>query len=169
MVKTATGQGSEVVDRLKRTYRRLKPAVTIHRSRFPGSSTIMKRQEFERLVERSLVRLPRKFNKELKNILIEIEDEPPEEVLEDMGIEDGGLYGLYQGTPLTEREWNYGNVLPDRIVIYQGPIERDGRTDAEIEEIVLDTVMHEIGHYFGLDDAALYAIEDAKAKKRRGS
>ncbi len=127
----------------------------------------MDRKNFEKLVDNSLRRLPKKFLDELENIAIEVEYEPPQEVLDDMGIEDGALYGLYQGVPLTEREWNYGNVLPDRIVIYQGPIERDARNDAEVEEIVLDTVMHEIGHYFGFDDATLYSIEDEKAKKRR--
>lgn len=127
----------------------------------------MKRSAFEKLVDRSLQRLPKKFGDELRNILIEVEDEPSDDLLEDMGIGDGELYGLYQGVPLTEREWNYGNALPDRIVIYQGPIERDSRNDGEAEEIVLDTVMHEIGHYFGFDDATLYSIEDDKAKKRR--
>ncbi len=127
----------------------------------------MDRQKFEKLVEQSLKRLPGKFLEELDNIVIDIENEPPQEVLDDLGVEDGALYGLYQGVPLTEREWNYGNVLPDRIVIYQGPIERDARNDADVEEIVLDTVMHEIGHYFGFDDATLYSIEDEKAKKRR--
>ena len=122
----------------------------------------MERKAFEKLVELSLKHLPRKFRDELENIGVEIEGEPTEEVLDDMGIDDGSLYGLYQGVPLTEREWNYGNVLPDRIVIYQGPIERDARTDAEVEEIVRDTVMHEIGHYFGFDDETLYAIEDEK-------
>ncbi|MDA8098255.1 MAG: metallopeptidase family protein [Nitrospiraceae bacterium] len=127
----------------------------------------MERKRFEKLVERSLERLPGKFMKELKNIIIDIEDEPPQEILDDMGIEEGGLYGLYQGTPLTEREWNFGNMLPDRIVIYQGPIERDARTDEEVEEMVLDTVVHEIGHYFGFDDEALYEIEDEKARKKK--
>ena len=127
----------------------------------------MERKRFEQLVARSLKRLPRKFLDELENIAIDIEAEPPDDVLDELGIEDDGLYGLYQGTPLTEREWNYGNVLPDRIVIYQGPIERDSRTDEEAEEIVLDTVMHEIGHYFGFDDDTLYAIEDEKAKKKK--
>ncbi len=129
----------------------------------------MDRKTFERLVDRSLARLPKKFRDELKNIAIEVEDEPPDEVLNEMGIEDDGLYGLYQGTPLTEREWNFGNVLPDRIVIYRGPIERDGRSEEEIEEIVLDTVMHEIGHYFGFDDETLYSIEEDKARKKRRS
>jgi predicted Zn-dependent protease with MMP-like domain len=126
----------------------------------------MNRSIFEKLVARSLQRLPRKFLDALQNITIEVEDEPEEEILTDMGIEDGALYGLYQGVPITEREWNYGNVLPDRIVIYQGPIERDARSDNEIEEIVLDTVVHEIGHYFGFSDETLYAVEDEKAEKR---
>jgi predicted Zn-dependent protease with MMP-like domain len=126
----------------------------------------MDRKVFEKLVERSLQRLPKKFLDALENIGIEIEAEPPQDVLDDMGIEDDGLYGLYQGTPLTEREWNYGNVLPDRITIYQGPIERDARSDEEIEEIVLDTVVHEIGHYFGFDDETLYNIEDEKFRRR---
>ena len=126
----------------------------------------MNRKTFEQLVERSLKRLPKKFLDALENIAIEVKDEPPQDVLDDMGIENGALYGLYQGVPLTEREWNFGNVLPDRITIYQGPIERDTRNDEEIEEVVLDTVVHEIGHYFGFDDETLYALEDEKAKKR---
>jgi predicted Zn-dependent protease with MMP-like domain len=135
----------------------------------PNGSLIskMEKKKFEQLVKRSLQRLPRKFLDALENISIEVEDEPDGEILDDMGIEDGALYGLYQGTPLTEREWNYGNVLPDRIAIYQGPIERDARTDDEVEEIVLDTVVHEIGHYFGFDDETLYAIEDEKTKKKK--
>lgn len=127
----------------------------------------MNRSSFEKLVDRSLQRLPKKYRDELRNIIVEVEGEPSEELLEDMGIEEGELYGLYQGVPLTEREWNYGNALPDRIVIYQGPIERDSRNDEEVEEIVLDTVMHEIGHYFGFDDKTLYTIEDEKIKKRQ--
>ncbi len=127
----------------------------------------MNRSLFEKLVERSLKRLPRKFLDALENIAIEVEDEPEDEILDDMGIEDGALYGLYQGVPITEREWNYGNMLPDRIVIYQGPIERDARNDNEVEEIVLDTVVHEIGHYFGFDDQTLYEIEDHKERKKK--
>jgi len=127
----------------------------------------MNRAAFEKLVARSLQRLPKKFLEALENITIEVEDEPDQDILDEMEIEDDGLYGLYQGTPLTEREWNYGNALPDRISIYQGPIERDARTDEEIEEIVLDTVMHEIGHYFGFDDETLYSIEDEKERKKK--
>jgi predicted Zn-dependent protease with MMP-like domain len=127
----------------------------------------MDRLAFEKLVESSLKRMPRKFLRELENIVIEVEDEPSRELLGDMGIEHGTLFGLYHGVPLTQREWNYGNMLPDRIVIYQGPIERAARSTDEVEQIVLETVMHEIGHYFGFDDAALNEIEYEKAKKKR--
>ena len=82
-----------------------------------------------------------------------------------MRVDSGMLFGLYQGVPLTEREWNYGNVLPDRIVIYQRPIEDAAKSPSEIEEIVMDTVMHEIGHYFGFDDETLYSIEAEKSTK----
>lgn len=128
----------------------------------------MDRPAFEKLVEKSLERLPKKFKQKLRNIMIEIEDRPTREVLEDMGIEGGLLFGLYQGVPLTEREWNFGNVLPDRIIIYQEPIEQAASSTEEIEEIVLDTVVHEIGHYFGFGDDELYDIEDKKAKKKEG-
>lgn len=127
----------------------------------------MDRSSFEKIVETALRRLPRRFKHKIKNISIEVEDSPSRATLEDVGIEQGTLLGLYQGVPLTDREWNYGNMLPDRIVIYQRPIEQSARSLEEIEEIVLDTVVHEIGHYFGFDDEALYSIEDDKAKKKK--
>ena len=120
---------------------------------------------FEKLVQNSLRRLPRRFKNKLKNITIEVEDNPSQEILQDMGIERGTLFGLYQGVPLTQREWNYGNVLPDRITIYQRSIELAASSVDEIEKIVLDTVIHEIGHYFGFDDDELYRIEEEKRKK----
>jgi predicted Zn-dependent protease with MMP-like domain len=125
----------------------------------------MNRPAFEQLVRHSLRQLPLKFKKKLKNISIEIEECPAASLLKDMRIDSGMLFGLYQGVPLTEREWNYGNVLPDRIVIYQRPIEKAANSPAEIEEIVRDTVMHEIGHYFGFDDDALYSMEAEKSIK----
>jgi predicted Zn-dependent protease with MMP-like domain len=128
----------------------------------------MDRPTFEKLVEKSLERLPKKFKHKLRNIMIEVEDRPAQELLDDMGIETGTLFGLYQGVPLTERDWNFGNALPDRIVIYQGPIESAAASPEEIEEIVLDTVVHEVGHYFGFNDQSLYAIEDEKSRKKEG-
>ena len=126
----------------------------------------MDRSSFEKLVENALTRLPHRFKQKIKNISIEVEDSPSPEVLQDMGIERGTLFGLYQGVPLPAREWNYGNVLPDRIVIYQRPIEQAAQSPEEIEEVVLETVIHEIGHYFGFNDDELYSIEDEKARRK---
>ena len=126
----------------------------------------MDRPAFEKLVQQSLRRLPRRFKKKLENISVEVEDRPSAELLRDMGITSGTLFGLYQGVPLTQREWNYGNVLPDRIVIYQRPIEIAAASPEEIEEIVLDTVMHEVGHYFGFSDSELYEMMEDVKKKR---
>ncbi len=102
-------------------------------------------------------------------MIIEVEDYPRRELLEDMGITSGTLFGLYQGVPLTEREWNFGNALPDRIVIYQKPIERAATSPEEMEEIVVDTVMHEVGHYFGFSDDELYEMMDEVKRKKKST
>jgi predicted Zn-dependent protease with MMP-like domain len=128
----------------------------------------MDRIAFEMLVQNSLRKLPRKFKKKLANISVEVEDLPSRELLNDMGIRSGTLLGLYQGVPLTERGWNYGNMLPDRIVIYQRSIERVASSPEEIEKTVADTVIHEIGHYFGFSDKELREIEAVKRKQRGG-
>ncbi len=120
----------------------------------------MDRSSFEKLVDQALRGLPRRFKKRLENISVEVEDRPSRELLEDMEIGSGTLFGLYQGVPLTQREWNYGNSLPDRIVIYQRPIEQAASSDAEIEKIVQDTVIHEVGHYFGFSDRELHEMMD---------
>ncbi len=125
----------------------------------------MNRTAFEQLIQHALRRLPRRFKNKIRNVEIEVEDAPGKELLEDMGIKNGTLFGLYQGIPLTQREWNYGNMLPDRIVIYQRPIEAAAKSDEDIEEIVLETVMHEVGHYFGFSDQELYDIEDGRGKE----
>jgi predicted Zn-dependent protease with MMP-like domain len=127
----------------------------------------MDRPAFEILVQNSLRKLPREFKTKLANISVEVEDLPSRELLNDMGIRSGMLLGLYQGVPLTKRGWNYGNMLPDRIVIYQRTIERVASSPEEIERIVLDTVIHEIGHYFGFNDKELREMEAAKRKEMR--
>ncbi len=125
----------------------------------------MDRTAFEILVQNSLRQLPRRFKKKLANISVVVEDRPSQELLNDMGIKHGTLFGLYQGVPLTQRGWNYGNMLPDRIVIYQRPIESVAASPEQIEKIVLDTVIHEIGHYFGFTDKELREIESMKRKQ----
>ncbi len=129
----------------------------------------MDRPAFEKLVRNSLQKLPQKFKKKLANISVEVEDLPSRELLKDMGIRSGSLLGLYQGVPLTKRGWNYGNMLPDRIVIYQRTIESVASSSEEIERIVADTVIHEIGHYFGFSDKELREIEAENREKNRRS
>jgi predicted Zn-dependent protease with MMP-like domain len=120
----------------------------------------LSRRQFERLVERALRTLPRAFRAKLDNVAVVIEDWADDETLADMGIEPPDtLYGLYRGVDLTRRDSFYGNVLPDTITIYQGPIEEDAASRAEMAQIVRETVMHELGHYFGLDDEELHEIE----------
>jgi predicted Zn-dependent protease with MMP-like domain len=124
----------------------------------------MTRRQFEALVEKSLRKLPRAFKEKIANIAVVVEDWADDETLEEMGIDPPDtLYGLYRGVDLTQRDSSYGNVLPDVITIYQGPIEEDAADEAEMAEIVRETVMHELGHYFGLDDDTLHAIEDGDA------
>jgi len=119
------------------------------------------RKEFETLVARALQRLPRRFRSRLENIAIVVEEWADDDTLDEMGIDPPDtLYGLYRGTDLTRRDASYGNVLPDVITIYQGPIQEDCETPDEMEELVRDTVVHEIGHYFGLDDDRLAELEE---------
>lgn len=120
----------------------------------------MTRAEFESLVERALRTLPRRFRGKLKNIAVVVEEWPDAQTLEEMGIEPPDtLYGLYRGVDLTHRDSSYGNVLPDTITIYQGPIEADAADEDEMTELIREVVAHEVGHYFGLDDEAMADIE----------
>jgi predicted Zn-dependent protease with MMP-like domain len=121
----------------------------------------MTRKEFERLVEFALKSIPKRFRDSMKNIAVVVEDEPSPDLLSEMGIEEGdSLYGLFQGTPLTERGWTDGSRMPDRISIYQRPIEEDAEDDEDMLVIVVETVIHEFGHYFGLSEEEIEAIED---------
>ena len=120
----------------------------------------MTRREFEALVDTALRRLPRAFRAKLANIAVVVEDWADDQTLREMGIEPPDtLYGLYRGVDLTRRDSSYGNVLPDTIHIYQGPIEEDCDDPAEMADLVRDVVVHEVGHYFGLDDETMGGIE----------
>lgn len=110
-------------------------------------------EEFEALVEEALAKLPQRFLDLVDNVVIVVEDEP---TLEDLAATDRGegdeLFGLYQGTSLPERGASYANVLPDRIVLFRGPLLRHCRTRRDLVKEIQDTVIHELGHYFGLDE-----------------
>jgi predicted Zn-dependent protease with MMP-like domain len=121
----------------------------------------MTREAFERLVEEALRDIPARFRSEMKNVAVVVEDEPSADILEDLEVEPGDtLFGLYQGTPLPERTWGFGNALPDRISIYQRPIEEECEDDDEIRDCVAETVIHEFGHYFGMSEEEIEEIEE---------
>lgn len=118
----------------------------------------MEREKFEALVEEALADIPSRFKELLQNIAVIVEARPPR---------GQRLLGLYHGVPFKYRGPDYGNVAPDVIVIYQWPIERICATEDEIREEVRMTVLHEIGHYFGLDEITLREIESEMRNRER--
>ncbi|HUP40865.1 MAG TPA: metallopeptidase family protein [Vicinamibacterales bacterium] len=127
----------------------------------------MTRIRFTELVEEALRGIPQRFRDAMKNVAVVVEDEPSQELLDDLEMDpDDTLFGLYHGTPLTEREAAYGNVLPDRISIYQLPIEDACEDEEEIRMCVAETVIHEFGHYFGLSEEEIEAIEEKYWRER---
>ena len=121
----------------------------------------MKRKAFERLVQDALATIPSNFREAMSNLAIVVEDEPSPDLLEEMEIEPPDtLFGLYQGVPLTERRWDHGNALPDRILLFQGPIERDSDDEDDLVVGIGETLIHEIGHYFGLSEEEIEDIEE---------
>lgn len=121
----------------------------------------MTRRAFEKLVAEAVTLIPARFRREMKNLALVVEDEPSAALLEEMEIEPpDSLYGLYQGTPITERTWDFGNHLPDRITIYQRPIEEDCDDEDEMRAVIGETLIHEVGHYFGLSEEEIEEIEE---------
>jgi predicted Zn-dependent protease with MMP-like domain len=112
------------------------------------------RREFDELVEEAVLGLPDEFARKLENIEIVVEDEPDAETVERMKLERGRvLLGLYHGVPRTARHESAPPLYPDRISIYRRPIMAVCRTPDEVRRQVRATVIHEIGHHFGLTDA----------------
>ena len=123
-------------------------------------SSRMHKDEFEILAEKGLASVPEWFRERLENVDVVIEDEPSHEMLHRMRVGRGStLLGLYEGIPLSQRGFYYGNVLPDKITLYMGPILREGGTPDEIAARVREVVIHEVGHYFGLSDEELRELE----------
>jgi predicted Zn-dependent protease with MMP-like domain len=106
-------------------------------------------------VSRALASLPTAFQPHLRDLIVQVENWPTPEILEEAGLPpDEDLYGLYLGTPLTERGHD-PLPLPDRILIFRGPLEEDFDDDAELEEEIALTVIHEVAHHFGIDEDRL--------------
>jgi predicted Zn-dependent protease with MMP-like domain len=117
---------------------------------------VLSREQFTRLVAEAIERLPPRFRERMQNVEVVVEEAPTREDLAGAGVPEGGtLYGLYQGVPLPDRGTWYGNVLPDRIVLFQRPIQARCRTRWEVRREIRTTLVHEIGHHFGLGEAEL--------------
>jgi len=100
------------------------------------------------------------MKKKMENIDVVVEDFASQELLEEMGLRSPfDLLGLYQGIPFERRGFYYGNVLPDKITLFQMPIESICRTEDEVKEKIREVVIHEVGHYFGLSDERLRELE----------
>jgi predicted Zn-dependent protease with MMP-like domain len=120
----------------------------------------MDRERFEWLVARAVDSLPEEFRTRLENIDVVVEDWPTHSQLAEVGLKDGRtLLGLYQGVPLTRRGGHYGLVPPDKITIFQKPIEAKCRDDTRITAEIQKVVRHEIAHHFGIGDGRLRQLE----------
>src|SRR4030043_276359 len=127
----------------------------------------MERQEFEELVFRAIEALPDEFKNKLENVDVMVEDWPSPQQTGQLRLRSKAqLLGLYEGVPQTKRDSGYNLILPDRITIFQKPIELKCRTEAEIESEIGSVVQHEIAHHFGIGDATLYRIENQKLKTK---
>ncbi len=124
----------------------------------------MDRERFEWLVAKAVDDLPDEFRERMDNIDIVVQDEPTSSQLAEAGLRRSEtLLGLYEGVPLTRRSRSYGMVPPDKITIFQKPIEARCRGDTEIQREIQRVVKHEIAHHFGIGDARLNQLE----RKRR--
>jgi predicted Zn-dependent protease with MMP-like domain len=113
-------------------------------------------EEFEQLVIQALDALPEFFQEKLQNIEVVVADWPTAAELQSVGLKPGQLLlGLYQGIPLTRRTGSYNLVLPDKVTIFQGPIERVCHTSEQVIQRVQHTVKHELAHHFGISDDRL--------------
>jgi predicted Zn-dependent protease with MMP-like domain len=107
--------------------------------------------EFEAAVGDALDSIPAELTRAMDNVVVLVEIEPP--------AEDPDLLGVYEGTPLTERDgWWDAGALPDRITIFQGPLERMCETAGQLREEIAITVVHEVAHHFGIDDEHLHEL-----------
>ncbi len=120
----------------------------------------MNQEEFAQLLTKAVEDLPQEFLTRLENVDVVVEEYPTPAQRRESGLRRGeSLLGLYEGIPQTERGSHYGMVLPDKITIFQKPIEANCRSDAELYAEVSRVLKHEIAHHFGISDARLREIE----------
>jgi predicted Zn-dependent protease with MMP-like domain len=113
----------------------------------------LSRSKFEKLVAAALDELPDEIARAMSNISVVVEPWPSREIMKMMNLRSRfELLGLYEGVPLSRRGVSYSIALPDRVTIFQGPIESTGNTEAELREAIRSVVVHEIAHHFGIEE-----------------
>lgn len=123
-------------------------------------------EQFEEFVVAGIDSIPERFAREIDNVVIVVEDSPSAEQRQELGLRQHSyLYGLYQGIPKTKR-WSYNMALPDKITIFKNEILKSAQTPEQIKELVMNTVWHELGHHFGLNDEQIHAIERSNNPSR---
>lgn len=128
----------------------------------------MEKQRFEELVVKAINGLPEEFQEKLENVDVVVEDWPSARQLRGLRLRQREqLLGLYEGVPQTDRGQSYTLVLPDKITIFQKPVEAQCHSDREIEVEIGGVIRHEIAHHFGISDATLRKIERRKSKGRQ--
>lgn len=128
----------------------------------------MQRERFEALVGRAIDDLPLEFRSKLENVQVLVEDwATPHQLGRAKLSQRSQLLGLYEGVPQTRRGRGYGLVLPDKISIFQKPIEKQCRSEEEIEAKIGEVVRHEIAHHFGTDEETLRRIEGSRLRRRQ--
>lgn len=125
-------------------------------------------ETFSALVEEALKSIPRIFRKKMVNVAVTVAWESSEDIRRDLGLSrQDDLLGLYQGLPLNRRGTDYGNVLPDKITLYQKPLLAQCDDLESLRREIRKTLWHEVGHYFGLDDKTLRRLEREQVKTGR--
>ena len=128
----------------------------------------MERQRFEDLAIKAIRGLPREFRERLENVDVVLEDWPNPRQLRKFRLRQGAqLLGLYEGVPQTIRGQSYTLVLPDKITLFQKPIEARCSSDSELEAEIGEVIRHEIAHHFGIGEATLRRIEGRKTRGRQ--
>ncbi len=128
----------------------------------------MERQKFEELVVKAIKGLPEEFQQKLENVDVVVEDWPSSRQLSKFRLRYGyQLLGLYEGVPQTNRGQSYNLVMPDKITIFQRPIEERCSSDREVEVEIGKVIRHEIAHHFGIGDETLRRIENRRANRKQ--
>jgi len=127
----------------------------------------MRQADFEELVQKAILELPEHIRQKMDNLEIVIEEKASAEQLAKVGLRSSdSLLGLYQGVPQTAWGRGFGNILPDKISIFQRPIEKYAKSDKEIVDLVKNTVWHEIAHHFGFSEKGVRNLEAQRTARQ---